>query len=351
MRRALALAALSLAACGWGLRPGPTPRGVAYAVPGPKAAAVQAAASEALGLFVAPGDPSRPKAEELIAARAAEFAGKSRAGKGGAVVEIKLDALAAALEKEKLLAPEGFAAGPAKVVVLVAETERVLNLGIGPAGDALRRGLAARGASATDGGDPLNEKRYRGKTAKDLVAAWRGAGAEWVLLARAPVEDGRDEASGAWRARAVLYADLWDAEKGAAVESFTLEASAVDLSTPAARGKALEAAGEEAAARAHAAMLGASNGRTRAAVLVYGGRQGLPVLLEALRGLQGVRGAHLAGWTAGPDKSAVVRVYLEGFRVDELAARLLRRLPSATLLSVENEDGRLAVELPGGGDA
>ena len=65
-----------------------------------------------------------------------------------------------------------------------------------------------------------------------------------------------------------------------------------------------------------------------------------------MRGAEGVAGAYLGVWR-GEEESVVLRVFMTGLKIDGLAARLLRRDPSITLLSVEAESGRLAVELPG----
>ena len=54
----------------------------------------------------------------------------------------------------------------------------------------------------------------------------------------------------------------------------------------------------------------------------------------------------LGDWR-GEDEAVILRVFMTGLKIDGLAARLLRRDPSLTLLSVEPEDGRLGVELSG----
>ena len=72
----------------------------------------------------------------------------------------------------------------------------------------------------------------------------------------------------------------------------------------------------------------------------------LKALLAAMRSIEGVAGAYLANWRA-EDESVILRVFLTGLQIDGLAARLLRADSSLTLLSVEPDAGRLAVEIPG----
>ena len=114
-------------------------------------------------------------------------------------------------------------------------------------------------------------------------------------------------------------------------------------------GKALEAAGEEASAAVAAVITRSAQGRSEAALFVMGDCD-LPrmkTLLSMLRVTEGVAGAFLGTWR-GEEGSMVVRIFLKGIKTDGLAARLLRRDPTLTLLSVEPDAGRIAVEMPGG---
>ena len=115
--------------------------------------------------------------------------------------------------------------------------------------------------------------------------------------------------------------------------------------------KALDNAGEETASKVAAAIKLARGGRSEGAILVVGGSDlgRLKGLLASVRSVEGVAGAYLGDWR-GEDETVILRVCMTGLKIDGLAARLLRRDPSLTLLSVEAEDGRLGVELPGRGD-
>ncbi len=350
MRLALIAAAALLASCG-GLKPGLTKNGAAFAAAGSLEDARRSAALECVDLLVAPGSPNRARAEEIAKTRAAEFGGKAKMKKGKGVVEVRLAPLAAAFDKAGLLKPEGYLSREPRVMLLVAEPAGILDLGVGPAADALRRGLSARGLSATDGRDGLNGLKWKNGTAAELVAAAKRAGADWLLVAAAGVEASADSASGAWRARATLVADAYKIPSDVPVEQLRSETATLDVSSPAARGKALEQAGDEISEKAAAAVTKSLGGRSEAAVLAFGDASlpRLRTLLSNVRRTEGVAGAYLHSWS-GEEGGAIFRVYLlAGLRVDDLAARLLRMDPTLTLMSVESDLGRLAVEIPGAG--
>lgn len=353
MRRFL-LAALLLAAspvfhagCGWrGLRPGGTEHGLAVSVVASDPVMARRAAVESvLGLYLSPEKraASRDALDELLA-RPAKFTGREKLKDGTALVEVKLGPLSAALDEAGLVRPSGFPTGPGRVLIVLSEP--AAPLGAGYASDALRRALAARGVSAADASDMLLKRpTLRSKPVSELVTEAFASGVDYVLLGGAAAEAARDESAGAWRAEAVLDARL---KSSAADEGTLVDAAshAVDLSSGPALAKALEQAGDEAAAPAAAAIAAARKGRAELVVEARGagGPSRVAGLIAALRGLQGVKGAALL--THRTDEgSALARVFAENLKADELAARLLRSDPSLVVLGVEPENARLIVEL------
>lgn len=336
--------------CGWGrMKPGLTKEGMAIPVVAQNLEeAKRAALRESLELFLAPGSSVSVKSADDLAARAGEFTGKTRFKKGKGIVELRFGKLLAALEKQGLLRPAGFTSREPRVLLLVSEPMGILDLGVGPAADALRRGLSAHGLAAIDGRDNLNEFLAKGKDPAALADGAARSGADWMLIAAASASAELDPDTRTWRGRASLVADQYEVRTVAPVGQTQTETSVLDVSSAAAKGKALEQAGEEAASKVAAEIKRAQAGRSEAAIFVVGSGDltRLKSLIASVRLAEGVKGAYLGIWH-GEEESVVVRVFLSGFKVDDLAARLLRRNPSLTLLSVEPELGRLAVELPG----
>ncbi len=355
MRRELLVlpAALLLGACAFGrMKPGFTKEGAAVAVSAPTLEdARRRAVRQTLDLFLAPGSTTSVKAANDFAARAADYTGRARFKKGKGVVEVRFANLMVGLDKEGLLRPAGFSSREPRVLLLVSEPLGILDLGVGPAADAIRRGLSAHGMSGIDGRDGLNDFLTKGKDAASLAAGAARLGAGWMLVAAASASAEMDPGSGMWRGRASLIADQYDLKSSTPTPLAQSDASVLDVSSSAARGKALEQTGEEMASKVAAEITRSLRGRTEGAIFVVGAVDvaRLKALLSAVRGIDGVAGAYLGVWR-NEDENAVVRVFLNGFKIDDLAARLLRRDPSLTLLSVEPEDGRLAVEIPGGRD-
>lgn len=339
-----------LSGCGFGrMKPGLTKEGAAI----PVAAltldeAKRVALREAFDLFLAPGSSVSVKAADDLAARAGEFTGKTRFKKGKGVVELRFGKILAELDKQGLLRPAGFASREARVLLLVSEPQGILDFGVGPAADALRRGLYAHGMTGIDGRDSLNEFMAKGKDPAALAAGAARLGADWLLVAAASASAELDPATRTWRGRASLVADQYQVKGAVPVAQTQTDASVLDVSSAAARGKALDQVGEEAAAKVAAEITLSQRGRSEGAILVVGpgDLSRLKALLASVRGTEGVAGAYLGVWR-GEEESVVLRVFLDGFKIDDMAARLLRRNPSLTFLSVEPESGRLAIELPG----
>jgi hypothetical protein len=355
MSRAVAVltAALLLGACSFGRpKPGLTKEGAAVAVSAPtEAEARRLAVDGALELFLAPDSSASARIAEDFGGRAADFTGRARVKKGRGVVELRFEKFLLALDKEGLLRPAGFPSREPRVLLLVSEPQGILDLGVGPAADALRRGLSAYGMTAIDGRDGLNEFLAKGKEPAALAAGAARLGAEWMVIAAASASAELDPATRTWRGRATLVADQYEVKDTLPVGQTQSDASVLDTSSAAARGKALDQVGEDSASKVAAEITRRRSGRSEGAVFVIGGTglDSLKGLLAAVRGVEGVEGAYLGIWR-GEERSVVLRVFMTGLKIDGLAARLLRRYPALTLMSVESESGRLAVELPGGGD-
>ncbi len=339
-----------LSGCAFGrLKPGLTKQGAAIPVAAPTLEeARNLALRETFDLFLAPGSTTTAKAADDLAARAGEFTGRKRFKKGKGVVELKFGKILAALDAQGLLRPSGFSSREPRVLLLISEPLGILDLGVGPAADAVRRGLSARGMTAIDGRDSLNEFLAKGKEPAALAAGAARLGADWMLIAAASASAELDAQTGTWRGRASLVADQYEVKGAVPVASTQSDASVLDVSSAAARGRALEQAGEETAGKVAAEITRSQRGRSEGAILAVGSVDisRIKSLLASVRATEGVAGAYLAVWR-GEEESVVLRVFLEGFKIDDLAARLLRRDPSLTLLSVEPESGRLAIEMPG----
>lgn len=335
-----------------GLKPGFTKEGANIPVAAQSAEeARRLAVREAFDLFLAPGSSVTAKAADDFAARAGEFAGRARVKKGKGVVELRFGRILAALDKDGLLRPSGFASREPRVLLLISEPQGILDLGVGPAADAVRRGLSAQGMTGIDGRDHLNEFLAKGKEPAALADGAARLGADWMLVAAASAGAELDPATRTWRGRASLVADQYEVKDAKPVAQTQSDASVLDVSSAAARGKALEQAGEETAVKVAAEIRRSQRGRSEGAIHAVGAASvdRLKSLLASVRGTEGVAGAYLAMWK-GEDDAVVLRVFLDGFKIDDFAARLLRRSPSLTLLSVEPETGRLAVEMPGRSD-
>jgi hypothetical protein len=346
------LAAVSfLSACSFGrLKPGLTKEGAAVAVSAPTVEeARRLVVTDALELFLAPASTASARIATAFGERAAEFTGRARFKKGKGVVELRFGRILSALDREGLLRPAGFPSREPRVLLLVSEPQGILDLGVGPAADALRRGLSSYGVTAIDGRDHLNNFLAKGQDPAALAAGAARLGADWLVVAAASASAELDPVTGTWRGRATLIADQYEVAGASPVGQTQSDASVLDTSSAAARGRALDQTGEDAAAKVAAEIGRRREGRSEGAVFVIGGSglDSLKGLLTAVRRVEGVEGAYLGIWR-GDERSVVLRVFLSGIKVDGLAARLLRGYPSLTLMGVENETGRLALELPGG---
>ena len=345
--------ALLLGACAFGrLRPGLTKTGATVPVSAPTLeAARRAAVADSLELFLAPGAPASTREAASLGERAAELTGRATWKTGKGLVEVSFGKVLAALDKDGLLRPAGFTSKEPRVLLLVSEPQGILDLGVGPAADAVRRGLYARGINGIDGRDSLNQFLAKGRDSAALAAGASRLGADWMLIAAASASAEYEPLSGAWRGRATVVADVYEVKATTPIAQTQSDASVLDVSSTAARGKALDSAGEALATKLAAVITRSQGGRSEGAVFIVGGTDVMRIksLLAAVRAIEGVSGAYLGVWKS-EEESVILRVFLTGLKIDDLAARLLRRDASLTLLSVEPEDGRLAVELSRRGD-
>jgi len=350
VRRALALLVLAfgLGGCSWGrLRAGSTSAGEAVRVTAREPGAARRQALEAvfpLFFSAAARQENAVALEEKVFARPERFLGRERAPKGREhLIEVRLDALASALESAGLLRPAGFAKGEGKVLLAISESDG--GYGIGPVADSLRRALMTRSVAAADARDPLNMAPFKAKTPETAVAEAAAGGVEWLVMGRAFAAVEPDEQAGAWRAAARLEAQLYATRGSTAPASISSQSTAVDVTSSSARGRALEQAGAEAAELIAARLEKARSGRYEYSVYSLPPREAAKIrsLVAALRLIEGVESVGLLAWN-GPEDAALVRVFAKSMNVEELAARLLRQDPSLRLAGVEPEARRITIE-------
>lgn len=353
MRRA-ALAAVLLLSCGCAsLKPGPTKHGVAFAVgTRDKAEASRRALDSALPYFL-DAAARREKAAALDAAvfaKPAAFLGRKRfPKKGDPVVEVRLDALSAGLQKAGLVRPPGYAAGPE--LVLIAFGDRKTGPGAADrlAADYFETALFGRGIQAKDADDrliklahPLKAKTEEGAAAEALAGGW-----SWLAAGRVEMAARRDPESAAWRAKAALEISLYGGAGASEPARFAGDGEAVDVSSLSAVSRAIESAAQTAAARVEAEMAKKRAGRETVALFLSGAKDPVYLrrVLRDLRAVPGVEGAALVEWRA-LDDMALLHAYAVGLGADMLAARLLRQDSSLRVGSIETEDRRILLEGP-----
>jgi hypothetical protein len=356
VRLAAAVLAVGLTVSGcalWRVAPGPTKEGLIVAVQAKDSAAGRREAVEAvLPLFLTPAarDAKSAALEKDVLSKPGRFIGRERRPRNRPrLEEVRLGLLSGALDRAGLIRPEGYAAGPAKVLLVMSESDRAL--GVGLAADSLRRALSARGLEAQNARDPLNRYPFKAKTVPDALAAARAEGADWLMLGAARAAAAPDPYSGAWKGQARVWADLYALSGSTEPVAVSADATAVDVSSPAALGRALSQAGENAATRTAELAAKRRGGRAELAVLVSGTRDPsrLRAILEELRSIDGVSGAALGAWNAR-EGAVGLRVFAAGLKADELAARLVRRDPSVLLGGVDPEDGEInLIETSAGG--
>jgi hypothetical protein len=341
----------ALAGCASWRAPAAGPSGEGLVVPvssRDKTAARREALDAVLPLFLT--DAQR-RDERLAAALEGEtFFGRSRLSpKDPAVVEVLIDPLAKSLAKAGLLQPPGYKTGPE--VVLIALGDRA----VGPraeelfAAQALETAFFGRGIQAQDANDDLLQLKHplKRKTEAGIASEAEAGGWAWLVAGGLEIGAKRDVESAAWRASAKLSTSLYALGTSSTPTTFDAEASAVDVSSLAAVSRAVEGAAQDAAARSERLMARRRGERAVIAVLVTGKKEPafLRKVVADLRRLPRVDGAALVQWKT-IDDMAVIHVYANGLKTDELAGRLLREDASLRLGAVETEDRRLTLEGP-----
>ncbi len=347
--RVILLAALFLPGCAsWHrLQPGQTDTGLALDV---RATAPEAARREAvdavLPLLLVDGAGSRRKEvlDKLIYAHLKRYVGRLRVVRGrGCVVEVLPDALAPVLLEAGLSRPRGYSSGQEKVLVALGVPGRVYGPMDFTSGDALRLALFGAGVfvrDLRDPFDPANKDKDRQVILSDtqtVVAAALG-GWGWVVAGHTVAAAGRDGSSGMYRAAARLDARLYDVEAAGTPTLFSAYDEAVDVSTSAAVGRALEGAGQKAATEVQAQIKSRRAGRSNVAFMLAGPKDPsrLRSLLTMLRGVPGVDGAALYKWN-GPYDSIDVWAYVQGLSPEDLVARVIKADPSLTVVGIDSE--------------
>lgn len=356
MRRLLPLAVLVAAGCAPRLQPGlrrnavvVEARAVCEAAADCRAQARKEAVAKAAALYVA-----KPESAKTVLERPGDFIKRwrvvdERASDGGRSVtlraEVQAEPLAAALDKDGLLKPEGIVGRP-RLFISLKETGPGAGFEVGRASDALRRALSARGYQALDFSDRLGRRSQKTGTPEEAREEARALGAEGVLTGSAraePAQDERLEGFSSWRG--FVKGEL---EVGGGKLPVEAEAAAVDLSPEAAAAKALDNAGMLAGERLADDLRDRFIERSELGLYVTGlaRPEQAARFIAAVRALPGV----IAASPARVDSEELrLRVFAERLGAEDLAAELIRLRgfslevrgvdPAAKVVDVEVREG------------
>ena len=357
MRSAALIGAVLLScACASAPRPGPTEQGIAVLVPaGEKVLARRQAVESLLPLFLTPAARREKSAaidQALFSApkKLKSFIGSLKLSKAGSgVVEVKIDALSAALQGAGLVRPPGYSSGPE--VLLIALGDRA----VGPtstehyAADVLETALFGRGIQAQDADDDIVKLKQPITAKTEAGTVEQAAAGGWSALAAGTVADvaRREVQSSSWRGRARYSLSLYGADRSTEPARLDADGEALNVSSASAVMDAIEAAAQEAATRVEKAMARRHVGRTTIGVLVSGYKD--PAFLNRvvgdLRRIEGVEGAALISWQ-GLEEMALIHAFAGSFTADALAAKLINSDPTLRITAVETEDGRITIAGP-----
>jgi hypothetical protein len=355
---ALFLAALLACGCASAPRPGPTLQGIAVTVPSRgKNGARRQAVESLLPLFLTPDArqqkaaaidkavfPSAKKLKTLIG-----YQKRSRKNGVGSLVEVKIDALSAALQRAGLIRPPGYTSGPE--VLLLALGDRA----VGPtsnerfAVDVLETALFGRGIQAQDADDQIVQLRHPITAKTEAGTILQAAEGGWSGLVTGGISNvaRHDVPSSSWRGRARYSLALYGVERSTSPARFDADGDALDVSSGAAVTAAIESAAQVAAVRVEGLMARKHVGRATIAVLISGYRD--PVFLNHvladLRGTDGIEGAALVSWQ-GPEEMAVIHAYATTMTAESLSTKLINSDPELRVTAVENEDQRITIAGP-----
>jgi hypothetical protein len=314
-----------------------------------------------LPLFLAPEarrekSPALDKAVFASAKAMKAFVGYQKLSKrGDSLVEVKIDALSAALQRAGLIRPPGYSSGPETLLLALGDRS------VGPtsterfAAGALETALFGRGVQARDADDELlkMERPMTAKTEAGTVA--QAAASGWTGLVVGKVSDtARYEAqSNSWRGRARYELSLYGVDRSTTPARLDADAEALNVSSFSAVSDAVEAAAQEAALRAEGLLARKRVGRATIGVMVSGYKD--PVFLsrvvDDLRRIEGVEGASLIAWQE--ERMALIHAYATTLTAEGLAAKLINASPALRVTAVESEDGRITIagpEIPASAD-
>ena len=357
MRRTVLLGTFLLSGgCASVPQPGPTREGIVVTVPAQdKAGAQRQAIESVLPLFLPPA-ARREKSAELEAAVFASpkkvkacIGGRKLSRSGASRVEVKVNALSAALQGAGLVRPPGYGSGPEDLLLALGDRA------VGPtpterfAADALETALFGRGIRAVDADDQLRKLAHpiTAKTEAATVSQAAAGGWSWLATGGVTGAASREVQSGAWRGRARFSFSLHGVDRSTAPAPLDADGEALDVSSFSAVSRAIEAAAQEAALRMDKLLARKRAGRATIAVLVSGDKDPsfLNRLVADLRRVEGVQGAALISWR-DLDQMALIHAYAGALAADGLAAKLINADPSLRVTAVETEDGRLTIAGP-----
>jgi hypothetical protein len=354
---ALLIAVLASGCASWHrLRPGQTETGLALRVSSHEPQAARREAVETvLPLFLA--DATRPHTKEIldreVFARLNEFVGRERLPRHGmAVVEVLPDKLAPVLLASGLARPREYASGQEKVLVALGRADRGLSPAELVVGDAMRMALFGAGLQARDlhdAFDPATKDKDRLVVLPEnvTVAAAARGGWSWVETGSVVGAVGRDVSAAIFRGEARLDGRFYELGFSSAPYEFSIEESAVDVSTGGAFNLALEQVGQKAATRIQERIAERRDGRTNIAFMLPGPKsvERIRGLLAVLRRVPGVEGATLYAWN-GPYESVDVWAYVHGLTPEDLVARLMHADPSLNVTGIDSELREIFIEAP-----
>ncbi|MFI5363118.1 MAG: hypothetical protein ACHQ49_14210 [Elusimicrobiota bacterium] len=349
-----ALLALIACGCASAPRPGPTPAGLAVPVPArDKAAARRQAIESLLPLFLTPA-ARREKAAAVdkavfADAKAAKaFIGRQTPPKtGDGVVEVRVDALSAALQRAGLIRPSGYVSGPDVVLLALGDRSVGRSQVERFAADALETALFGRGIQAQDADDEVVRLNHplTAKTESETVKQAAAGGWSELVTGTLAGRARHEVQSDSWRGHAKYSLALYAVDGSSTPALFDAEGEALDVSSASAISAAIEAAAQDAARRAEGLLARKRAGRATISVVVTGWAD-VPTLrrvLGDLRGTEGVDGAALISWR-GYDDMPVIHAYATTLTAEGLAAKLINADPKLRVTAVESEDARIAVE-------
>jgi len=236
---------------------------------------------------------------------------------------VATDRLLKDLDGLGLVRPEGVYGTP-RILISLKETGPGAGRDMGRASDALRRQLSARGYEVRDFSDRLLPRSQKDGSLAEVLAAGKASGAGLVVAGTALAQPVLDERLlGLQTFRASVAVTAVSSAGAAPIADVNAQATAVDLATATAAGKALEDAGALAGEKLAAAL----SGRFRERSEIDLGLKGFQALdplrrfMADLRAVPGVAGAAVAVMMSDEVKA---KVFVEKLSLEDMAVVLLR---------------------------